>query len=1090
MKRTLILFILFSSLSASAFSQKITVNMGKVTLYEALKGIKKEAQVDFFYSDRELNVERVVIVDYKNTDVINIVSNLVGDKFNVQLANDGIILITPVQPTPDQNTIVVKGVVKNELGELLPGVNIILKGINYGTTSDFDGNYLINVDENSILVFSYVGYHTLEVEVKGRTKIDIVLKQNVKELEEVVITGIVNRDKKSFTGATKTVTREQLRAVGNLNIVQSLKTLDPSFVIQESNTLGANPNRLPNIEVRGKTSISNDDLRDEFGNSPNQPLFILDGFETTLRTIIDLDMNRVASITILKDASSTALYGAKAANGVIVVETVKPTGGKIQVTYNSDFRVEIPDLSDYNLMNSTQKLKYERLSRLWTSESLGSDVISEQYMLDKQYNATLAEVKRGVDTYWLNEPLQVGTTLGHSLYASGGDDIVTFGVGLNYKNQKGVMIGSDRETWGASFNLNYRKDKLNISNRLLINGYDANESQYGSFSNFANANPYFRKTDENGNITKYLDIDDYWKTRNVNPLYNSTLNLKDNSKSTNITNNLQAILTLNSKFRIQSNLQLNKSITTSERFLPPGHTSFEDVSYLESGEYKNQRMDMFSYNLNVMASYANVFKEKHRFTANLRAEAQDRTNKKLGVEAVGFPVGTNGNPSFAFSYKPDSKPSTAQSKYRRVNLLSSINYVYDQKYLFDFTYRIDGSTVFGSNKKFSPFWAVGAGWNLHNEFEMNNDVVSLLKIRGSIGSTGNQGFGNLSSVSIYGFTQDANIFGQGTDLQTLANPNLDWQNTLDASIGIDASLLNNRINTTFNAFSKTTNPLVVRIDLPSSTGVSGYPINTGLMNTKGIEAIIRVSPIYNLKERTIWTLGLTTSATKSEYDDFDKTLETLNDEGQDIASLVRYKDGYSPNAMWAVQSLGIDPSNGLEVFLTKDGLPTYEYNVKDERVMGNSRPTVEGVLSSNLRLKDFSMGINLRYRIGGDILNTALFNSVENISRVQRINNQDVRALTDRWISPDDITSFRSITEFDRTPVSSRFIQEENVILGESINFGYEFKDQVWIKNLGLSRLRLNAYMNEIFRISSVKVERGINYPFARSVSFSLNAYF
>ncbi|QTE21330.1 SusC/RagA family TonB-linked outer membrane protein [Polaribacter cellanae] len=1087
MKRCLILSMLFFSVTAFSYSQKVTLELGEVKLSKALKSLKKLTKVDFFYSDNELNVNRMVVANYKEIDLITAVSKLVGINYKVEKTNDNIVLITPVTILNFKKNIIVKGTVTNTNGDVLPGATVMIKGTKNGTMTDFNGNYSIETDKKATLIFSYIGYLSQEIKVDGKTQINVKLVESASKLDEIVITGVVKRKKESFTGAITTVKGKELKTIGNLNVIESLKTIDPSFVIYENNILGSNPNRLPNIEVRGKTSVSTDNLRDEFGANPNQPLFILDGFESTLRTIIDLDMNRVASITILKDASSTALYGARAANGVIVVETIKPVAGKLQVIYNSDLRVEMPDLTDYNLMNSTQKLKYEKLSGLWNAPSYD---IGKQFELDKQYNKTLAEIKRGVNTYWLNEPVRVGTTTSHSLNISGGNKEITFGVGLNYKDLNGVMIGSNRKTWGTNFNLRYRKDKLNVSNNLYINGYDANESPYGSFSNFVTANPYFRKTDTNGNPTKYLDIDGYFRNTITNPLYNATLNTKNNSSNLQITNNLQAILTLSEKFRIQSNFQINKETTILDTFLPPEHTNFIGTDILERGKYTNQKSDRFSYRLNVMASYATVVKDKHSITANLRAEAEETNNNRLGVSAVGFPTGTNGNPAFAFGYQPNSKPVSVNSKFRRINMLASVNYVLDRTYLFDATYRIDGSTVFGSNKKFSPFWAIGAGINLHKAFEMDNHKVSMLKLRGNIGSTGNQGFGNLSSVSIYEFTKDINIFGQGTDLLTLANPNLQWQKTLNTSIGLDAVLFNNRVNATLNAFQKKTDPLVVRIDLPSSTGVFNYPINTGFMNTKGVEAIIRVSPIYKPQEQIVWTLGFTASAVKSVYGGFNNTLKSLNDKAQVSQSLLRYKDGYSPDDLWAVESLGIDPASGKEVFLNSDDSPTYEYNSKNIKVMGNSRPDLEGVISSNLRLKNFTFGVNLRYRFGGDVLNTALFNKVENISLRQRINNQDLRALTDRWIKPGDISSFKSIAQFGSTPISSRFIQEENVIIGESINFGYEFREQQWIKHIGLNRLRLNGYMNEIFRISSIRTERGIDYPFARAISFSINAYF
>ncbi len=1095
MKLTVLLVLLgIFTVSAKGYGQEgnISFKMGNVFLEDILRELKTHSNFTFVYSDQHIEGIKVDFFEVKDASLEAVMDKcLKGTNLEFYVDNDVVVIRKKEPPVIVQREQVkkkIKGQVVDVEGNVLPGVSVVVKGAMIGAATDKNGEYQLEISTDvKFLVFSFVGMKTLEIEYTGQSVINVKLEVDLEEVEEIVVTGIVEREKKSFTGATITVTGEELKTIGNSNILESLKTLDPSFLIVENNNQGSNPNALPNVEVRGKSAVSTDNLRDEFGNDPNQPLFILDGFESNLRTIIDLDMNQVKSITILKDATSTALYGAQAANGVIVIETVKPTLGKLKITYNADFRLEMPDLTAYNLMNSTQKLEYERLSGLWTQPN---NFAIEQAKLDKYYNATLAEIRRGVDTYWLNEPLQVGKTLGHSLYVNGGAEDFSYGVGVNYKDNKGLMIGSDRKTWGVRFNLNYRKGNLNIANTLYIDGSDANDSAYGSFSKFAKANPYFRKTDEDGNITQYLDIENYWGDKYVNPLYDGTLNLKDNSKNLGLRNNLRAIWKVNRQFKIQSNFQLGQGTTTTTQFTPPEHSDFKGTSYERKGRYSNTRLDQFSYSFNLMASYAKVFKNKHSINANVRGEAVESNNESLGFVAIGFPAGTSGNPSFAFSYKENSKPVSSHKLFRRVNFLSSFNYVYDQKYLLDFTYRIDGSTTFGTNKKYSPFWALGAGWNLHNEFEINKDIVSMLKLRGSIGSTGNQSFGSLSTTSIYSILSQVNIFGQGAELIALANPDLEWQSTLDVSVGVDVSLLKNRINATFNVYNKKTDPLIVKVDLPSSTGILNYPINTGFMETNGLEAILRVSPIYNLKENIVWTLGFTASVVEMKYGGFNNTLESLNDKAQKSKSLLRYKDGASPDDIWAVPSLGIDPANGSEVFLTQYGMPTYDYDPKDVRVMGNVRPDIEGVISSNFRLKSFTLGLNLRYRFGGDRLNTALFNKVENISSAGRIDNQDVRALTDRWSKVGDVTGFKSITQFGSTPLSSRFIQKENIISGESINLGYEFKDQKWITGLGLSRLRLNAYMNDIFRISSIKEERGIDYPFARAVSFSLNANF
>ncbi len=1070
----------------------LSISIKEASLPEIFKMLEEQSSYSFVYINNDIDETSKKNIEMEQVDIHDVLSHcLKGSNLDFEISDKTIVIKKTVNQQNQQKSkyTSIKGTIKDEDGNPIPGANIVLLENNTGVISNAKGEYTIKVpsDISGTLVFTFIGFEKQTIKINNKQEINVSLKLDIGELDDIIVTGIVERKKESFTGAVTTVKGEELKTVGNLNVLESLKTIDPSFVIVENSTLGSNPNRIPDIEVRGKTSISTDNLRDEFDNNPNQPLFILDGFETTIQTIVDLDMNRVASITILKDASSTALYGAKAANGVIVVETIKPKSGKLRILYNADLRVEMPDLTDYNLMNAEQKLEYEKLAGAWSTSEINA---YDQKRYDKQYNAILAEVKRGVNTYWLNEPLRVGTTLGHSLYIDGGADVFTYGIGVNYRNLQGVMKGSNRKTWGTSIDLTYRKDKLNVSNRLRINGYDANESPYGNFSNFAQANPYFRKTDENGNITKFLDIDGYWSTKFANPLYNETLNGTDNTNNLQITNNLQAIYTFNPKFRFQSGLQISKSFTSAEKFLPPSHTSFSSTEFNERGSFDNTRTDNFNYRVNAMATYAETFNEKHRITTNIRGEVEETSYDRLGIKVVGFPLGTNGNPAYAFSYEPNSKPTTSQSKYRRVNLLSSINYSFDNTYFLDGTYRIDGSTSFGANKKYSPFWSAGAGVNFQRVFNLNENTISLLKLRGNIGSVGNQGFGDLSSVTVYGFEESINIFGQAVTVNTLANPNLRWQNTLTTSVGVDLSMFQNRLNAIFNAFIKKTDPLIVKVDLPSSTGVYSYPINAGLMDARGVEAIIKISPIYKPTENIIWTLGLTVSSLKTVYDGFNNVLASLNEQERKSASLVRYKDGYSPSDMWAVESLGIDPGSGREVFLTKDGVPTFEYNTDDIKVMGNSRPKAEGVISNNLRFKNFMFGVNLRYRVGGDVLNTSLFEKVENISTSERLYNQDLRALTDRWMNPGDISGFKGIQEFSSTPISSRFIQRENVLIGESINLGYDFRNSKLIKSIGLTQLRINAYMNDIFRISTVKVERGTNYPFAKTVSFSLSAGF
>ena len=291
----------------------------------------------------------------------------------------------------------VEGKVTDEKKVPLPGVTVRWEGTSVGTATDAEGRFkvLMPVD-SATLVVSFIGMKTVRVKIpklkagEVRKVLSIVLWDEDVKLEDVVVTGIFTRKKESFTGSASTYSAAELKTMGTQNILQSLKTLDPAFAILEDNQFGSDPNRLPNMEIRGKSSMLG--LRDELDADPNQPLFILDGFESTLAAINDLDINRVASITILKDAASTAIYGSKAANGVIVVETVKPEAGKLQVSYTGNMNLSMPDLSSYNLMNAREKLEFERLAGRYEPVNWST---TNEVVLNKLYNEKLKVIESG-----------------------------------------------------------------------------------------------------------------------------------------------------------------------------------------------------------------------------------------------------------------------------------------------------------------------------------------------------------------------------------------------------------------------------------------------------------------------------------------------------------------------------------------------------------------------------------------------------------------------------------------------------------------------------------------------------------------------
>lgn len=1082
--------------NAASFGQRVTLSEKNISLKKVFKEIRSQTGYDFMYDAEIMKSVKPIDVELKNSSLANaLLTCLSGQNLTFEIKDKSIIIKNSTIEGLIKGQLPVSGVILDENNVPILGASIKIKGISSrGTVSNKEGRFLIMpMSENDVLVISYIGYVSQEIKVKG-AKSPLTIKMKVEEnnMKDVVITGTgITRNKNSFTGATATFDGDELKAIGNNNVIQSLRTLDPSFILIENNIAGANPNALPNIEVRGKSGVPQpSSLKDRFGADPNQPLFILDGFETTLQTIVDLDINRVGSVIILKDAASTALYGARASNGVVVIETLRPATGPLRLTYTNDFRVEMPDLSVYNMMNAREKLEFEVLAGRYKYYTSGQP--ATQLKLDQLYNQHLAQVERGVDSYWLNEPVQTGFSDNNSIYAEGGDKTLTYGVGLNYKSQTGAMKGSGRDTWSGSMNLNYNKNKISLYNTIFVRGFKGKDSPYGSFQNFVNANPYYVK-DPNQRYLEETKTAQYNDLDVPNPLYNGLLNSESTQKNMEVQNNFRINYKLTSEFTAVAALQMVKGSTTRIDFKSPDHTDFDKVSILQRGSYNNVKVDNFSYQSSLLLTYGKVLAAKHSITANARAEITNDDLRTTGFDATGFPEGSTANPAFSYNYKANSAPSASAQTVRRVNATLSLNYSYDTRYLFDFSYRVDGSTAFGSSKQFSPYWSTGLGWNVKNEeFGKNLDWMDRLKIYANIGVTGNQNYANVTQLSLYRYNSNEyfNQFGQAVTLNNLGNNLLDPQKTTQISGGAEYSFFGRRLTGYVNGYQKYTDPLVVPVNLPSSTGVYSYALNVGTLKTRGIEFKTSYAIIQNRQSQVIWNIGVLGSFYKSKYAGFGNTLAGLNKDEEKNKTLNRYFDGGSPDDLWALRSLGIDPATGREMFLTDDGQYTFDSGKASLQAVGNSKPIIEGVISSNLAVKNFTVGINIRYLLGGAFLNTALYDKVENISYEGIAKNQDKRALYDRWKVPGDIAQFKGISQTSTTPRSSRFVQKENTFSGESINLGYNFNQKPWLKKMGVSALGITAIANDIFRLSTIKRERGTDYPFAKTISMSLRATF
>lgn len=1005
-----------------------------------------------------------------------------------------------------QDILMISGkVIDNERLEL-PGATIRLKSSpNIAVVTDIDGNFTFAVpDSKAVLVVSFVGMETKEVPLReGVSRYEIQLEPNA-ELEEVVVFGYFNRSRNSFTGTAITVEGEELKRMNPNNVLKSIEMFDPSFKVLTDNLAGSNPNSLPNINVRGVSSLptnaSSEVLRrDNIASNANMPTFILDGFEVGVEKIYDLDVNRISSITLLKDAAATAIYGSRASNGVLVITTVAPKEGKIRVSYNYELTASFPDLTSYSVLNAADKLEYERLAGVYETEGISLQDQTELYY-QKLYN-----VISGVDTDWLAQPVRNAFGNKHSLYIDGGSETIRYGINGLIQTTPGVMEESGRDRYSLGMDLTYNKSsKLIFKNSLTISNVTGKDSPYGSFSDYVRMNPYYPKTDTKGEVIQQIDT---WTDRSgagnninesivLNPLYNATLSSFSESKYWEINDNFSMEWNIISNLRFRGTFSLLQKNTTTDRFTSPlANEFFNETDISKRGRYVYGNTEETYLDGSGTLTY-NFQVEDHFFNMALGANVRTGETTSKSFTAIGFTNDRFTDIGFARGYEEGASPSSSSYTERLFGSFFSLNYSFKNRYLLDASFRADGSSKFGSDNKVAPFWAAGIGWNLHQESFMKNlKVFSQLRLKANTGLTGSVQFSPYMSNTLYEYNKN-NWYstGVGVIVSQYGNEDLKWQRTENKDIGIDVGLLNDRIYLSARYYDRLTKDMLTDITLPPSTGFSSYRDNLGDIENKGYELSFKL----NVLKMNDFDLSFSGNFVhnKNKLLKISNSLKALNDKADDIQSdpdnaysgipLLRYQEGQSINTIYAVRSYGIDPENGQEIFIKKDGTLTHEWSVDDIVPVCDATPKIEGSFRTNIYYKGFLLDIAFYTRYGGYEYNQTLIDRIENADPRY---NLDSRAMSDRWKNPGDIALYKDVRDKTTTRVTDRFIQKDNLLDLRSISLSYDWRAP-FMKTLGLSMLRTTITANDLWQTSSIEIERGLDYPFARSCTFSLQANF
>lgn len=1113
---TVMLLMPGKALASMPADTKMSIDVKSTSVEQVLNEIHRKAKIDFFYdANLAKNWPKITLRAVNKTaeEIIGQVANLINCTYSVK---GNIVTFFQKQLSGRERT--VKGYVRDEDGELLVGVPVCIGETRVCTVTDADGFYTFKIPvEATTLKFSYVGLSNEYVQIaQGYSDVtrDVVMRYDT-QLKEVVVNGYYSQAKNSFTGAAKTYDKEQLLAGSNQNILTALQNVDPSFVKIENNSMGSDPNSVPDFQIRGSGSITG--MSDTYKGNPNMPIFIVDGFETSAEKVFDMDPYRVETITLLKDAAATAVYGSRAANGVVVITTTMPKTGKMEVSYNADVTFYIPDLSAYNLCTPEQKLELEKMAGLYDvsyRKMYSQDKTSDQLYCDMSYNHRLRNILEGVNTDWLAQPLdQVAIGHKHSVRLEGGSDNFRYAMDLNYNNTPGVMKKSGRKRMGIGLELQYIYNNITFRDQLTYSNVTSNNSPYGSFSSYAMLNPYLRFKNEDGSYIYQVDIDDRFPSYRDpvhNPLYNSTLNTIDQTAYNDMTNLFGIDWHILEGLRLKGNFSFTVQNTSNDIFKPGRHTDFAAFTgdnFDRRGSYTASRGDVFNYDGSLVLSY---FRQigVHVLNANAGWNIQQHKSKEFTVVAEGFPNDNLDYISFANQYQQAGAPSGDEYTSRLVGFLGNINYSFDERYLIDLSFREDASSRFGSDSRWAPFWSAGLGWNLHKEHFMKDAKwLNELKLRATYGLTGSQEYDPYQAITTYQYlTGQRYHYGVGAKLLAMGNEELTWQRTNEKNFGVDLALFKNRFELSYDYYIKTSKDVLTAVTLPPSLGFTTYMANLGEVENKGWELSARAVLLKSNTHQLHWSVFGSMIHNKNKLLKISNALRAYNDtqdaaitdgKKEDHVSVpkVRFVEGESINSIWVNESLGIDPLTGRELFLTKDGRIVSDWSAKNYVIGGCTDPKVEGTFGTLFSWKGLQLSATFRYRMGGQMYNQTLVDKVQDIDPRY---NADARALTARWQKPGDIVRFAA---FARDPVvgvldlqvatrpTSRFIEDYNYLEMSTLNLSYEF-DNKNLKRYGIQRLKLLFYMNDVFHTSTVKIERGTNYPYARNFSLGLQARF
>ncbi|WP_237332449.1 SusC/RagA family TonB-linked outer membrane protein [Zobellia amurskyensis] len=1078
----------FGFTSSEIFSQNIKIQIEKnqiLSVDEVFDLLRDQTDYSFIYPEDFFKDVPKVYVKKGPIQANELLERcFYGGGFKLDVRGKKIVITETDLANSEQQSIHVIGVVVDTSGQPLSGANIIEKGTTNGVTADFDGNYSINViDRNAILVISYIGFATKEVAVEGKDEVNITLEESAATLDEIVVVGYGTQKKKDLTGSVSSIKTEDIQKTTSVSLDQAIQGRAAGVSVT-SNT--GSPGASPTVRIRGTGTVNNSD-----------PLYVIDG--VPINDILNFNMSDAESIDVLKDASATAIYGSRGANGVILIQTKKGSKRKPSISYSTYTGVQ-SRIDNLNILTSPQWAMLRNEANRNDDTPIDPELSNPESL--KTYN-------------WKDVAYRSGMIQDHQLSISGGSDKSTYYVSYGYLSQNGIVKESSYSRHNFRVNNTYQ-----ISNNIKVGHniqyayskkntgpeYGNNGSRVG-FSGYV-MEPTLPFYNEDGSYTAA----EYSSTTNTlgRIEYETTPQVREN-----FFGNLFLEVDLVQGLKFRSNYGLEITNVQVDNFTPAFYvwSSFNSpVSTYDLVRSENRSM-ILSNTLN----YNKVLNEKHNFGVLIGQEIQKLNGNDVRAQRSEIPTSVV-NPTLGAGNVSTSTNDGGISQSQLQSYFGRLNYNYDERYLLTATYRFDGSSRFGENQRWGRFPSVALGWNVHNENFYNIPYINQLKFRAGWGQTGNQNlpnsatFNTLNLNTNYVYSADESTMVGVAPLRP-GNPDLKWETTITKNIGADLGLWNNTLTLTADYFIKNTTDLLLAIPILSTSGYTGSPYgNAGNIENKGFELAANFRKNF---DDFSFNIGGNISFVENKVIALatDGSL-ILTGQSQGFKDISRTEVGHPLASFYGYKMLGIfqtqeEVNNSAVISNTRPGDVKYAdlnndgiINDDDRTYIGSPFPDFTYGINLDMNYKEFDLSIFFQGSQGNDI-----FNATEYFVLGDLGTNHTTNSLN-RWTGEGTSNSVPRVTFVNNgvnVQQSSRFVHDGSYIRLKNVQLGYslpqELLDRTPISNLriylaGQNLITSTKYqgLNPELGIEgndplNIGIDRG-RYPSARTLTLGLNVKF